>query len=154
MTEPSSTIHNRQWYADGLRFSCTQCGNCCTCPAGYVWITDDDIAQMAKHFKLDQPTFVDRYARKLRGRWSLVEHKTKHGHDCIFLDRKSEPGKAVCSLYEARPTQCRSWPFWPENLTTPQAWDDAQRQTPCPGMDNGQLVAVTQIRIMRDATPG
>ncbi len=153
MTDRSSTSHDDQWYADGLRFTCTQCGNCCTGPAGYVWITDDDVAQMAKHFKLDQPTFVDRYARKVRGRWSLVEHKTEHGYDCIFLDRKSEPGKALCSIYDARPAQCRTWPFWPENLTTPQAWEDVKRQTPCPGMDSGRLVPVTQIRIMRDATP-
>ena len=142
-----------EWYADGLRFACTQCGNCCTGPPGYVWITDDDIAQLAKHFGLDRERFLERYARKLRGRWSLREHKTKHGYDCIFLDRESEPGKAVCSLYEARPTQCRTWPFWPENLTTPKTWEKVKRETPCPGMDNGQFVSVDEIRIQRDSTP-
>eukprot|EP00961_Rhodomonas_salina_P046921 629705-Rhodomonas_salina.2 len=29
-------------------------------------------------------------------------------------------GKAICSLYEARPKQCRTWPFWPENLASPE----------------------------------
>ena len=108
---------------------------------------------MADRLGVDKSTFYRKYARKLRGRWSLIERKTEHGYDCIFLDRKSEPGKALCSIYRARPAQCRTWPFWPENLTTPQAWEDAKRQTPCPGMDRGRLVPVTQIRIMRDATP-
>ena len=154
MTEPSSTSPNHQWYAEGLRFTCTQCGNCCTGPAGYVWFTDEDAARMADRLGVDKSTFYRKYARKLRGRWSLIEQKTEHGYDCIFLDRKSEPGKALCSIYDARPAQCRTWPFWPENLTTPQAWEDAKRQTPCPGMDSGQRVPVTQIRIMRNATPG
>ena len=143
-----------EWYRDGLRFTCTQCGNCCTGPAGYVWFTDEDAARMADRLGVDKSTFYRKYARKLRGRWSLIEQKTEHGYDCIFLDRKSEPGKALCSIYGARQTQCRTWPFWPENLTTPQAWEDAKRQTPCPGMDSGQLVPVTQIRIMCNATPG
>ncbi len=108
---------------------------------------------MADRLGVDKSTFYRKYARKLRGRWSLIERKTEHGYDCIFLDRKSEPGKALCSIYRARPAQCRTWPFWPENLTTPQAWEDAKRQTPCPGMDSGQRVPVTQIRIMRDTTP-
>ena len=142
-----------EWYADGLRFACTQCGNCCTGPPGYVWITDDDIARLAKHFGLDRATFLERYARKLRGRWSLLEHKTEHGYDCHFLDRKSVPGKAVCSLYKARPTQCRSWPFWPENLTSPDAWEKVKRETPCPGMGSGQVISVDEIRIQRDSTP-
>ena len=25
------------WYRDGLRFQCTQCGNCCTGDPGVVW---------------------------------------------------------------------------------------------------------------------
>ena len=154
MAEHSSTSPNDQWYGDGLQFTCTQCGNCCTGPAGYVWFTDEDAARMADRLGVDESTFYRKYARKLRGRWSLIERKTEHGYDCIFLDRKSKPGKALCSIYDARPAQCRTWPFWPENLATPQAWEDVKRQTPCPGMDSGQLVPATQIRIMRKATPG
>lgn len=157
MTEPPQTDQpptepRREWYADGLRFSCTQCGNCCTGPPGCVWFTAEEGAQMAAHLGLDEKTFYRTFARKIDGNWSLNERQTPHGYDCVFLDRETVPGKAVCRLYESRPTQCRTWPFWPENLTTRRAWATTKLATPCPGMDRGKLVRIDQIRIQRDAS--
>jgi uncharacterized protein len=57
------------------------------------------------------------------------------GLDCIFLDRKKIRGKAVCSLYDVRPLQCRTWPFWAENLEHRNAWDAAGKS--CPGINTG-----------------
>jgi hypothetical protein len=139
-----------EWYAGGLRFECTQCGNCCTGPPGAVWFTEDEGRRMAASMGVSEEDFYDRYARRIGGRWSLIERKMEGRYDCIFLDRESVPGKAICSLYEARPTQCRTWPLWPENLVTPRSWDDAKRVTPCPGMDRGPLIPVESIRIQRD----
>ena len=106
---------------------------------------------MAARLGMDVASFRRTYARQLSGRWSLRERKTEHGYDCVFLDRESHPGRAICSLYEARPRQCRTWPFWPENLRTPRGWASAKHMTPCPGMDNGPLIPVEQIRIQREA---
>ena len=139
-----------EWYAAGLRFRCTQCGNCCTGPAGTVWFSRAEGAEMARIVGVDRKTFYERYARRVDGRWSLTEHETPHGLDCVFLDRESRPGKAVCSIYEARPVQCRTWPFWPENLRSRRTWERVKRATPCPGMDTGSLVPLQQIRIQRD----
>ncbi len=36
------------WYQDGLRFTCTMCGKCCTGDPGYVWVTDEELAALAK----------------------------------------------------------------------------------------------------------
>ncbi len=106
---------------------------------------------MAERLGVDREEFYKRYAHKIGGRWSLIEHRNDHGYDCVFLDRTSIAGKAVCSLYEGRPAQCRTWPFWPENLESKQAWAAAKRRTPCPGMDNGPLIPVEDIRIIRDS---
>ncbi|MHC5026258.1 MAG: YkgJ family cysteine cluster protein [Planctomycetota bacterium] len=138
---------SREWYADGLRFECTMCGNCCTGPPGAVWFGDEEAQRMADKLGLGEKAFRKRFARRIGRRWSLNEQQTKHGFDCVFLDRSSVEGKAVCRLYEARPDQCRTWPFWPENVATPEAWDAAKRDTPCPGMGSGRLVAVEEIRI-------
>ena len=141
-----------EWYADGLRFQCTQCGNCCTGPPGAVWFADDEAEVMAQMCNLGVKAFLKKYARRIGKRWSLKEHKTRHGYDCIFLDRRTAPGRAICSLYEARPMQCRTWPFWPENLESPEAWEYTRRVTPCPGMESGPLIPIDQIRVQRDAT--
>lgn len=142
-----------EWYRDGLRFECTQCGNCCTGPPGAVWFTPEEGRKLAALLKVSEGEFLKRYARKPtwgNGGWSLNEHKTEHGLDCVFLDRTTQPGKALCGVYEARPSQCRTWPFWPENLKTEAAWREVKKRTPCPGMDKGTLVPVEKIRIQRD----
>jgi len=59
--------------------------------------------------------------------------------DCVFYDR--ERG---CTVYAARPRQCRSWPFWDSNLKTPQAW--AQTCQECPGAGKGTFYSVEQVQ--------
>lgn len=131
------------WYADGLSFTCTQCGNCCTGPPGFVRFTDAEGRAIAKHLGVSEAAFYKEYAHRVEGSWSLRERPFEGGFDCVFLDREKVPGKAVCSIYQDRPTQCRTWPFWPENLRSPRAWATAKRTTPCPGMDRGPLVPMS-----------
>jgi len=143
----------REWYADGLRFECTQCGNCCTGPPGYVWFNKEEGRAMAAAVGVSESIFYEKFARREGAGWSLRERKTPKsggGYDCIFLDRESIPGKAICGIYQARPTQCRTWPFWPESLKSESSWQRVKRATPCPGMDKGALIPVEQIRIQRD----
>ncbi len=140
-----------EWYAPGLSFQCTQCGNCCTGPAGFVWVNDEELRNIASALGAS-PVEVERdFTRLFHGRRSLTEVRTPHGYDCVFLDRHSQPGKALCRVYRVRPMQCRTWPFWPENLRHPRDWQRAGRT--CPGIDRGPLIPIESIRIQRDATP-
>ena len=68
----------------------------------------------------------------------------RYGLDCIFLDRSKKPGKALCSLYDLRPMQCRTWPFWSENLEHPEAWEVAGKG--CPGINTGKTVSLKEIQ--------
>jgi uncharacterized protein len=138
------------WYRAGLRFACTQCGNCCTGGPGAVWFTPDEGRAMAARLGVDEAEFLRRFSRTIGSRRSLIERKTEFGHDCVFLDRASTPGKAVCGLYDARPMQCRTWPFWPENIETEDAWQATKARTPCPGMGSGRLYSFVEIRVQRD----
>ncbi len=140
----------KPWYQEGLRFSCTMCGNCCTGGPGAVWFTDTEAKAMARALGISDTEFASTYTRTIGSRHSLNEHETEHGFDCVFLDRTSRPGAALCRVYLARPSQCSTWPFWPDNLRTRGAWERAKAATPCPGMGQGNLVSVDQIRIMRD----
>lgn len=132
----------------GLRFGCTMCGNCCSGPPGVVLFTDEEGRAIAKRLGLTYTAFLESYAELTpRGR-SIRDQQTEHGFDCLFLDRESIPGKAVCSIYEDRPAQCQSWPFWPSLLRSRDDWIRAKGT--CPGLDRGRLYPPEEIRIIRD----
>jgi len=138
-----------EWYADGLRFECTQCGACCTGPPGYVNFTEAEGRAIAARLGVSYDEFLARYTVDHGSTRSLDEVKTRHGYDCVFLDRVRMPGKAVCSLYGDRPLQCRTFPFWPENLKNASAWKRAAKE--CEGIGRGAFVPIEEIRIQRDA---
>jgi hypothetical protein len=129
----------RPWYAQGLRFGCTACGRCCGGAPGYVWVSDAEISDIAARLGVPEADFRRQYVRRLwRGR-SLRE---KSNYDCVLLD-----GAGRCTVYDVRPIQCRTWPFWPSNLRSPEVWRDACRR--CPGMGQGPLYVFEQIESLR-----
>ncbi|MFO0973201.1 MAG: YkgJ family cysteine cluster protein [Phycisphaerae bacterium] len=135
MTEAASA-----WYRDGLRFECTQCGNCCTGPPGYVFLTLAEIKRIAEFLGRTDGTLAAGDLRRVGGRYSLTERKNG---DCTFL--RAENGRRMCGIYPVRPLQCRSWPFWTSNVESPATWAEASRT--CPGIDHGPRF--TQVRIDR-----
>lgn len=145
------------WYKDGLSFTCTQCGNCCTGGPGYVWVSDIEIDRLADHFKLDRETTLKKYCRTIRGRVSLKEKRDVDGqYPCIFLTEyrgRDQAGRLVmrrgCSIYPVRPLQCRTWPFWDGNLQDRDAWK--QNTKKCPGSDDGKRYSLDEIEALRDA---
>ena len=124
------------WYRDGLCFSCTQCGDCCTGAPGVVWVTDDDIANIAKLTGKSLGEIRLFHTRIVAGRVSLREHANG---DCTFFD----PEQRRCTIYEARPTQCRTWPFWKSHLESPDTWKQVERE--CPGAGQGAFVSLEEI---------
>jgi len=141
----------KPWYSDeGLKFTCTQCGNCCTGPPGYVVFSNEEAKAIAEYLGLSVARFRKRYTRRILGRPSLTEHESPQGYDCVFLER-DEVGKALCTIYPVRPAQCRTWPFWKENIQSPGAWKRTTQM--CPGSGQGRLYPIEKIRILRDSTP-
>jgi Fe-S-cluster containining protein len=107
------------WYAEGLNFECTGCGQCCTGSPGYIWVDAQEIEQMAAHLKLSLADFSRRYLRRVKGRFSLLEMPKTY--DCVFLKDKK------CQIYSVRPTQCRTFPWWPRHLKSEKEWKEAAR---------------------------
>ena len=121
----------------GLRFNCTQCGKCCTGSPGYVWIDADELAAMAKFLKITEEEFARKYTRRIGGRLALLEDRKNF--DCVFLQEKR------CQVYGARPKQCRTFPWWPENVASEKAWKEAAGR--CEGIDHpdAQVVPFKEI---------
>lgn len=136
---------------NGLRFACTMCGNCCTGVPGTVMVSQAEIAALANRLGIDPEAFERKYTKATEEGRSLVERLTAFGWDCVFLDRASVPGKAVCGVYHDRPAQCRTWPFWKRNLIDERSW--ASASATCPGMNRGPLVPARSVRLTRDASP-
>jgi Fe-S-cluster containining protein len=128
VTGPAPDVDASVWYSQGLTFECTQCAHCCSGSPGYVWVTTDDMLNIAAHLRMSFDDFTRRYVRKVDHRYSLLE---KFNYDCIFLARNGQ-GKTSCQIYPVRPMQCRTWPFWNENLKTAEDWQRAGGK--CPGI--------------------
>jgi Fe-S-cluster containining protein len=130
-------VSDSPWYLNGLRFSCSRCGNCCGGGPGTIRATDEEIGAIAQRLGLGDADFRARYTRRLRnGDLSLTE---KTNHDCVFYDRGSG-----CNIYSDRPKQCQTWPFWQSVVFSPETWDEEAQE--CPGMNTGAQHAPDTIR--------
>lgn len=131
-----------KWYQDGLRFTCTQCGNCCSGDPGYVWVTKEEIRRIAAYLGREDGKLDKSQVRRVGLRYSLTEHRDG---DCVFLKRQE--GKTYCEIHPVRPLQCRTWPFWSPNLSSRAAWNEAAAK--CPGMNCGKHYEYVQIETIR-----
>jgi uncharacterized protein len=137
---------NDPWYQGGLAFACRQCGRCCAGPdEGYVWAGKEEIARMAHTLNLTPEEFKRKYAHRVGFRYSLIEKQPSK--DCIFL-QKNSPNHPTCEVYSERPLQCRTWPFWKENLRSRSAWRAAAQS--CPGIGQGNWYSQADIDAIRD----
>ena len=56
---------------------------------------------------------------------SATKHTAKGGSEedegrgCVFLSKEGQ-----CGIYEARPIQCSTYPWWPSLLESEEAWED------------------------------
>jgi Fe-S-cluster containining protein len=102
--------------------------------SGFVYLTDEDLTAIAKLLGRTPAAVLRSYCRREGGRVQLKDAPGTQA--CIFL----APGG--CKVYEARPTQCRTWPFWPQNMTS-EAW--AAVAAFCPGVGRGRLWSAAEI---------
>ena len=129
-----------------LRFECTGCGKCCTQRGAYahVYVGEREVDALADLLGVS--------AARVRREHTVVDGlgwrqlRFEDGK-CGFLD----PATQRCTVYAARPVQCRTFPFWPE-LVGPDGWADGLREL-CEGIDRGAPLAtdvvVTSLEEMR-----
>lgn len=126
------------WWNEGLPFACTQSGKCCHARDGYahVHLNRREQLRLARHLGLPLREFLATYTQTDPD--GHVGLRFVNGR-CVLLDG------AACSVHEAKPTQCRTWPFWPELLRSRAAYDREVRSF-CPGSRAGPIVPGAAIR--------
>ncbi len=132
------------FYKEGLKFKCVFCGECCRIKEGYVWLSRLDYERLVDEIGLPEEEFRRLYTETLD---KFIVLKSFPNGDCIFFDEE-----IGCKVHSARPLQCRTFPFWPDNLTDEDAW----RKTAsfCPGIGSGELFSETDIEARLSAMRG
>lgn len=138
----SKVKQQQEWWAKGIRFECQGSGQCCVSHGefGYVWMTLEDRSRMAKVLGMRTSAFTRKYCLMTDGLYRL---KDGAAEACIFLKDKR------CSVYEGRPTQCRTWPFWPEVMSA-KAWK-TEVAAFCPGVGKGRVHSKDEIETALEA---
>lgn len=121
-----------------LRFECTCCGRCCVAGGGYhVFLDRCEVEEIRTYLGLSRGWFRRRYLRRLPDGDRVASWRDDGG--CVFLDPEGK-----CRIYPARPRQCRTYPFWPENVNRRRDWQRESRR--CEGIGRGREVPVARIR--------
>lgn len=88
--------------------ACETCrGECCRW-GGYVWVTEEEIQAMADLMNMELEAFANEYVKAAYGKLSLQERLRDGEYHCCMFD----PFNNRCQVYQARPEQCRTFPFW------------------------------------------
>ncbi len=125
-----------KFYQKGLRFRCIGCGHCCIDPNGIVCCSDEEAQNMARFLNLTEHDFMEHYLEiHPTGQWQIRSFPDGR---CIFLEGQG------CSIYPVRPLQCRTYPFWPENLKSAYRWKQVGKE--CPGIGKGKKVTHQEIQ--------
>jgi Fe-S-cluster containining protein len=121
-----------QFYTGGLKFSCKRCSACCRHEPGFVFLSEKDLELLSEKMKMDKLKFIKKYCR-----WGVqypadndilsLSLKEKANLDCIFWE-------TGCTVYDARPLQCRTYPFWQPIVSSKQNWE--MTSVVCPGINN------------------
>ena len=131
------TVHRKidKFYSNGIYFECQQSGKCCQSRGayGYIYVSFKDRTRLASHLGITTAQFTKNYTAKTEGLFHLKQPEKS----CPFLQANR------CSVYHVRPLQCRTWPFWPENMS-PQVWRE-EIEPYCPGIGKGRLYTAEEI---------
>ena len=116
---------------DSLRFTCQRgCINCCD-QSGFVYLTETDLKRAAQFVGMSVKSFEKKYVYRTRHQMRFRKPPDKQ---CPFLAGHG------CSIHPGKPTQCRTFPFWPELVESRREWNRTAKY--CPGIGKGPLIQI------------
>ncbi|ECP7275047.1 YkgJ family cysteine cluster protein [Campylobacter jejuni] len=89
--------------------ACEKCGGkCCIGESGNIFVSKEELEALRRYLNLESKEFTEKYLKKVGFKMSFKEVEFEDGFACIFFDTQ----KRNCSIYDFRPKQCRTFPFW------------------------------------------
>lgn len=127
-------ISGRRYFFDkGIHFECQKCGACCTGEPGAVYIDINESRLIANFLGVKHYTFRKEYLHRLGNRYSIREDSQGR---CVFYHNG-------CAIYAVRPNQCRTYPFWFQNLRAEKNWRTVVQE--CTGIGKGRKYQKEEI---------
>ena len=114
-----------------FRFECKRSGNCCKVTGGYAWVEEHEVEPLAQAAGLEVAVFAEQHLRRVSDPTSgelRTALRDGEASRCSLLE-----GSTHCSVYDARPSHCRQFPYWPSVLEESEAYERAR--STCPGME-------------------
>jgi uncharacterized protein len=100
-------------------FKCQRCSSCCRKSPGVVFLTKEDAEKIINYLKISMNDFINKYCREIfRNDKSILGLLEKPNFDCIFWENGG------CAVYQARPIQCVTYPYWPVILESENRWNN------------------------------
>lgn len=130
--------HKQPFYRKAaLRFHCTGCGKCChgNPDTHYIAIGDREAARIQRHLKMSLEKFLSTFTEVLP--WGEYGIRLRPDGACPFLLDEQ------CQIYQLRPAQCQTYPFWPEVVETNKDWLSEARR--CEGINHGDIFPLKEI---------
>jgi Fe-S-cluster containining protein len=114
------------------------CGKCCSRRGkyAYVYVNDDEVVALARLRGTSVRAFERAYTFVDELGWTQIRFD---GEYCPFLDRTNN----TCTVYEARPVQCRTFPFWGDMIDK-KGWTPEAREI-CEGVGHGPVHPVAKV---------
>lgn len=128
------------FFDEGLCFECQQCGACCTGAPGTIYVSGEEIDAIAQYLEITVAAALADFLYPYKNSFSIREDAAGN---CFFY-------KGGCTIYTVRPLQCRSFPFWFENVRTRANWQAMSRQ--CPGIGRGRRYTREEIMALARKT--
>jgi Fe-S-cluster containining protein len=103
-----------------------------------VFLSENDLEKLIAQLKMDRNAFIKKFCRwvtDVNGK-KVLSLREKSNKDCILWDSE-------CTVYNTRPLQCRSFPFWKSIVSSAGAW--AVAASGCPGMNYGKMHSQKEI---------
>ena len=123
-----------------MRFECQPgCTACCE-QKGFVYLTEQDLPRIAEYVGMTPAEFERKYVYRTKKQMRL---RVPRESQCSFLR------DGGCSIHAVKPTQCRTFPFWPELAESRREWRKTAKY--CPGIGKGPLIQIEVVKEQADA---
>jgi len=121
-----------------IRFKCTGCGACCLGSAdeNMIELAKGEVELISQHLDMSPGTFTEKFLVELDNLEQGI--RINQQGRCVFLQKNNR-----CAIYQVRPRQCQTYPYWPEIMATQSGWDNESYR--CEGINTGDVVLIEQI---------